>query len=205
MVICVFLLKMVVGSWIQYRHIIMRQTERPIEHLLLAVRNLSHPLSFSISPQSVAKLKDSVRKQTKWCNAHAMGVIVRKINSRLGGWFAPFRQAHLNVHRNLDGECVCAYARSTGNENEVLPVTLKSDGQALQLGETGCWNGDAVEPGFEFPRFHGMAEAIEAGAVAVLRKEKQALRFRAAIDDPSLGAQVGERAEFVGFVHDQDS
>jgi RNA-directed DNA polymerase len=54
-------------------------------------------------PKSEAKLKDGVRKETKRCNGHAMEVIIRKINPKLKGWFAYFRQAHRNAHRSLDG------------------------------------------------------------------------------------------------------
>ncbi len=55
------------------------------------------------APKSKAQLKDKIRRYTKRCNAHAMEEIIRRINTRLRGWFGYFRQAHHNVHRGLDG------------------------------------------------------------------------------------------------------
>jgi RNA-directed DNA polymerase len=54
-------------------------------------------------PKSEQKLRDTVRNQTRRCNARSMGVIIAQLNPSLRGWFGYFKQAYITQHRSLDG------------------------------------------------------------------------------------------------------
>lgn len=54
-------------------------------------------------PRSVQKFREAVRQHTRRSNAHSMEEIIRRLNPRLRGWFAYFRQAYITQHRSLDG------------------------------------------------------------------------------------------------------
>lgn len=55
-----------------------------------------------VRPKSKQKLRASLKKPTKRCNARSMEAIIALINPRLKGWFAYFQQAHVTQHEELD-------------------------------------------------------------------------------------------------------
>jgi len=55
-----------------------------------------------VRPKSKQKLRASVRKLTKRCNAKSMEVIIRDIRPNLRGWYEYFKHAHSNQLSPLD-------------------------------------------------------------------------------------------------------
>lgn len=56
-----------------------------------------------VRPKSLQKLRESIRKKTRRCNAHSMQTTIESINPTLRGWSGYFKQAHRGEHQKLDG------------------------------------------------------------------------------------------------------
>lgn len=53
--------------------------------------------------KSIKKLRDSIRKQTRRCNAHSLQTIIARITPIQRGWFEYFKHAHKNSFPSQDG------------------------------------------------------------------------------------------------------
>ena len=56
-----------------------------------------------VRPKSKQKLRSSIRKLTKRCNARSMKAIIEQINPILRGWYEYFKHAHPGEMRSMDG------------------------------------------------------------------------------------------------------
>jgi RNA-directed DNA polymerase len=56
-----------------------------------------------IRPKSEKKLREAIRPMTKRNNGKSLQRIIQNINPRLRGWYAYFKQAHINEHVEMDG------------------------------------------------------------------------------------------------------
>jgi RNA-directed DNA polymerase len=55
-----------------------------------------------VRAKSKKKLRESLRKPTKRANGRSLESIIAIINPKLRGWFAYFKQAHINEHKAMD-------------------------------------------------------------------------------------------------------
>jgi RNA-directed DNA polymerase len=56
-----------------------------------------------VRPESLAKLKDSVRRKTRRCNKHSMETICQQLEPVLRGWFGYFKHANVSTLGGIDG------------------------------------------------------------------------------------------------------
>jgi RNA-directed DNA polymerase len=55
-----------------------------------------------VRAKSKKKLRESLRKPTKRANGRSLESIIAIITPKLRGWFAYFKQAHINEHKAMD-------------------------------------------------------------------------------------------------------
>ena len=54
-------------------------------------------------PKSVQKLCEGLRSITRRCNGYSLDEIIRRVNTRLRGWFEYFKHAYRSVFEKIDG------------------------------------------------------------------------------------------------------
>ena len=54
-------------------------------------------------PKSLRKLREGLRSVTKRCNGCGLDEIIRRVNTRLRGWFEYFKHACLSTFVEIDG------------------------------------------------------------------------------------------------------
>ena len=54
-------------------------------------------------PKSVQKLREGLRSVTRRCNGHSLNEIIRRVNTRLRGWFEYFKHSYPTVFDEIDG------------------------------------------------------------------------------------------------------
>lgn len=54
-------------------------------------------------PKSMQKLREGLRSVTRRCNGHSLNEIIRRVNTRLRGWFEYFKYSYPTVFDEIDG------------------------------------------------------------------------------------------------------
>ncbi len=54
-------------------------------------------------PKSIQKLREGLRSVTRRCNGHSLDEIIRRVNTRLRGWFEYFKHSCRTVFEEIDG------------------------------------------------------------------------------------------------------